>query len=155
MAKSLIWAAVLIVSAVLFVGCSDDPSGSSATPPSIAPPPVADVEGIWVGRGTVTGGTQQRVGRKFNLVLTLSQVDSEVTGAVMTGLGMEWDATGTLNGQVLTFTLTQSQPCAGSYSGAGTASNGDSELTGSFSGTDCNGTLSADFTVAIKGSKTP
>jgi hypothetical protein len=163
MAKSLIWAAVLIVSAVLFLGCSDDPSSNSATPPSIAPLPVADVDGTWLARGSVTGGTQDPVGRgtqdpvgrKFKLVLTMVQVGSVVTGTVMDAGGFESDMTGTVDGQTLTFTLSQGKPCAGSFTGAGTASDGDTVLTGSYSGTDCNGTFSADFTAAKKESNKP
>jgi len=155
MAKSLIWATVLIVSAVLFVGCSDDESGNVATPPSVAPPPAADVDGIWVGRGSVTGGTQIPEARRFKLALTLSQVGSGVTGKVVNVGGLECDVTGTVNSQILTFTLTQGKPCTGSFSGAATASDGDTVLTGSYSGGDCNGTLSADFTATLKGSQKP
>ena len=152
MARSFIGAAFLIVSAILFVGCSNNEGSGNLVPPvSLTPPVVADVNGLWRVQATATAGTQLPVGRTFSFVMTLSQVGSTVSGTVMNSVDLVTDVTGLVNGQILTFTLTQGAPCAGSFSGAGTASNGDTVLTGSYSGSDCNGTLSADFTATIKG----
>ena len=144
MVKSGIWAAVLVVSAVFFVGCSDSPA-----PLSLGLTPEAVIEGFWVGQGNVTGGTMVPVGRRFDLSMTVSQVGNGVTGKVLNNAGSEFDLAGTVNGQNFTFTLTKDKPCAGTFSGSATAMNGNTELTGSYSGADCRGAISAEFKTAI------
>lgn len=145
MVKSGIWAAALLVSVVFFVGCSDSPA-----PLSLGLAPQTVIEGFWVGQGNVTGGTMAPVGRKFELSMMVSQVGNGVTGKVMNDAGSEFDLAGSVNGRNFTFTLTQGKPCAGTFSGSGAAMNGDTELIGSYSGTDCRGAISADFKTAIK-----
>ena len=144
MVKSGIWAAALVVSVAFFVGCSDSPA-----PLSLGLTNEAVIEGFWVGQGHVTGGSMVPVGSKFGLSMTVSQVGNDVTGKVLNDAGSESDLSGTVNGQNFTFTLTRGKPCAGTFSGSGTAMNGDTELIGSYSGTDCRGAISAEFKTDI------
>jgi len=55
---------------------------------------------------------------------------------------------GSVSGQTFTFTLTQNAPCAGSFTGHGTVAADDSTLRGSYSGSDCGGTVSTTITAA-------
>ena len=146
MVKLGIWAAALFMSTVLFVGCSDSPESLS-----LAPTPEAAVDGIWTLEGNVTGGTLVPVGSRFTLVMNISQLGNGMTGTVQSENGMRRPMTGTVDGQDLTFRITQGKPCAGTFSGSGTAMNGNTKLIGSYSGSDCNGSLTAEFTAGRGG----
>jgi len=144
MVKSGIWAVALVVSTIFLVGCSDSPA-----PLSLNRTSEAVIEGVWVGQGNVTGGSMAPVGSRFDLTMTVSQVGNGVTGKILNGDGSELSLAGTVTGQDLTFTLTKGSPCAGKFSGSGTAMHGDTQLIGDYSGTDCRGTISAEFKTSI------
>lgn len=150
MVKSSIGASALVLSMVILVGCSD-----SEAPLALNQAPEAVIEGYWVGQANVTGGSMDPVGSRFNLAMTVAQVGNGVTGMVLNEDGSELSLAGTVKGQDLSFTLTKSTPCAGKFTGSGTAMHGDTELIGSYSGSDCRGTISADFNTAINEQSRP
>jgi hypothetical protein len=97
-------------------------------PQSVRP----DVSGDWLAvfGDSASAGT---------LALHLNEgASGHVDGSYATTLGGTGTATGTLEGDSLSLTLTQASPrCPGSYSGVVTFSNGGAE--GTFSGKDCLG----------------
>lgn len=122
---------------------------TSRGPYSIQMDPIAPVAGLYEGTYTVpspSGGT-------FTGDLTLS-----IYRTGMTLGGSWWSAGGyggTLAGSVeagsVSFALTSSPPCAGSFTGTATATVAGSVLTGTFSGSDCDGAFSATFQATRSG----
>jgi hypothetical protein len=128
----------LLLAALILAGCggSDPTSG----------PPPTDLEGICTIRVT---GTQGDDDIDFTGEFDLSQDDLQVTGTWIWAEGTADEASGTVSGAVsginFDFTLTQVDPCAGSFSGSASFTVSD-QVSGSFSGSsDCNGNLEADF----------
>ena len=124
------------------------------------PPIDANLTGTWNVTLTVTGGVQAPVGTQFTQTFSIVQTGSSFTGTFSTVGGFSGSLSGTVSGQTflgqtfsLTVTLTQGPSCPGTFTGAGTASlallSSFSTMTGSYSGSDCNGTLAVDF-VATK-----
>lgn len=82
----------------------------------------------------------------INFMLTTS--GSAVSGSwTVPAFGNSGTIAGTITGSTLGFTLTQNFPCMGTYSGSGTIENGGLRLSGSFSGSDCQGAASGSFVV--------
>ena len=136
-----------VLAVIVLVGCDSDSGGGSTT--IISNSNDANVEGIWDGISVVTGGTQAPVGTSFTIIFTLSHAGNQVTGTAETAGGLVSPLSGSVTGQVFTFTITQGAPCTGTFSGVGTVSSGDTVITVSYSGSDCSGTLSA-IVVAVK-----
>jgi hypothetical protein len=101
----------------------------------------ANVTGTWVATLTVTGGTQGPPGTQFAAVFTLAQSGTRVTGTFATAGGGSGVMSGTVAGQAFSFNVAQNAPCAGTYSGSATVNGAETQLTGGYSGSDCNGTL--------------
>lgn len=80
--------------------------------------------------------------------VTLSQTGTDLSGTWSNDEGEAGTVEGTVAADaVATFTLTQQQPCAGSYSGTINISNGGNTLTGTYTGTYCGGSVRATFTL--------
>lgn len=109
--------------------------GSSPTEPTHA-----NVTGTWDAQIS-----SDRDG-DFTAVFTLSQTGTSVTGTYRTPGGASGDITGSVSGQVFTFTLTQTDPCSGTYTGSATVTSDNRRASGSYSGSDCFGSISASFT---------
>ena len=101
----------------------------------------ANVTGTWDATITVTGGTQAPPGTQFTGVFTLAQSGSGVTGTFSTAGGLSGQISGSVSGQAFAFTISQGAPCPGSFSGSATVNGSETQLSGSYSGSDCNGTL--------------
>lgn len=111
--------------------------------------PDANLTGTWNATLTVTGGVQAPVGTQFTATFTIVQAGSTFTGTFSTGGGFSGSLNGTVSSQTFSLTITQGAPCPGTFTGAGTANSTVTQMTGSYSGSDCNGTLAVDF-VATK-----
>jgi len=81
------------------------------------------------------------------LTFTLSHAGTSVTGTWSNSLGASGNGTGTVSGTTLTFTLSQTSPCTGTFTGNAAIQNSGARLSGSFSGSDCNGSGSGTFVV--------
>jgi hypothetical protein len=105
-----------------------------------------DVSGSWNITVTVTEGSRLPAGIRFSAVLSLNQAGSgEVTGNIgITGL-VTAEVTGTVSDNELDFEIRQGAPCIGRFEGSGTVTENCTKLTGKYSGSDCAGTLNADF----------
>ena len=126
------------------VGCDRSFSGLLDGPFTL---PDANLTGTWNATLTVTGGVQAPVGTQLTATFTIAQTGSTITGTFSTGGGFSGSLSGTVSGQTFSLTITQGAPCPGTFTGAGTApsSNTQNQMTGSYSGSDCNGTLAVDF----------
>ena len=101
----------------------------------------ANVTGTWDVTSTVTGGTEAPPGTQFTAVFTLAQSGTSVTGTFSTSGGLSGQIAGSISGQAFALTISQGAPCPGSFSGSATVSGSGTQLAGSYSGSDCNGTL--------------
>ena len=128
---------ILLFVPLLLLGCKKKDSSNPSPLPS-----TANVEGVWTGSmGSPVTTTQA-------LVLTLSQTGTSLTGTFNIENG---SATGTISGSVrgdiVTFTATQTTPCAGSYTGDADV-DGD-EMEGPLKGTSiCSGAFDGVFFVS-------
>lgn len=73
------------------------------------------------------------------------QEGSSISGTFVVDNGGSGNPSGRVSGSSISFNVDQQNPCDGSYSGSGSISEGASEISGSYSGSDCNGTLQADL----------
>lgn len=101
----------------------------------------ANLTGDYQGTATVQGAGQTQIH------ITIIQFGTSLSGTWSSDIGGSGTAAGTVNGANVVFTLTQTQPCAGSYSGTGTIQNNGARIVGSYSGDDCGTSLTATFTV--------
>lgn len=93
---------------------------------------------------SLTGWTQVPVGYQWTAVITAVQSDSSVSGTRVTSVGGGGQVTGSISGDNFNMTIAETSPCIGTYNGVGMV-NGN-QISGTYSGTDCYGTLQASFT---------
>ncbi|MFQ5719384.1 MAG: hypothetical protein ACE5IK_07520 [Acidobacteriota bacterium] len=128
--------------------CGGGGSGTGAVP---APPPqnltgtcVASLEGTRDGQPVTASAT-------YDLV----QDGTGITGTWSTDDGASGDLSGVISGATLTFTLTQTVPCAGTFNGQATASAG-SVVAGSYAGNSpCRGAEVIQLVITSCQPKTP
>jgi hypothetical protein len=132
---------LVVIAVFALVGCGGGGDGAN-TPAPI--PPTVDITGTWDASMTATGGTQLPVGSRWTVVLTAIQSGSAVSGTFSTAGGLVGQASGTVSGDDISFTVTQGPVCAGTFNGFGLV-NGN-QMSGTYSGADCHGTLQASFT---------
>ena len=131
------------------VGCPSSNLGDLLGGPFTLPD--ANLTGTWNVTLTVTGGVQAPVGTLLTATFTIAQTGSSFTGTFSTGGGFSGSLSGTISVQTFSLTITQGAPCPGTFTGAGTAANslggsiGVTQMTGSYSGSDCKGTLAVVF----------
>ena len=136
MKRLLLWGAFAAVLATSF-GCGDSDSVTGASP---------NAHGTWAAMMTTTGGTQAPPGTQFTVTFDFVQGGADVVGTYSTQGGATGILTGTISGQTLTFDASQSPPCDGNYDGVGTMNTESTSMSGTYSGSDCFGTLQATFT---------
>jgi hypothetical protein len=140
MKRILLWgafAAALMTS----LGCgSGSDSVTGASP---------NANGTWTATMTTTGGTQAPSGTQFTVTLHLTQAGADIFGTYSAQGGATGILTGTISGQTVTLNASQSPPCDGTYDVVGTMNSGSTSMSGTYSGSDCFGTLQATFT-AVK-----
>jgi len=118
---------------------------SGRSNPSAPAAPPAQVAGLWTASMTVTGGTEMAAGSQYGAMFTLSQSAAQIGGSFSAsgpGVAIWGGIVGTMTGSGFRFTLSQISPCPATFTGSGTVSANDSTLMGSYSGTDCGGTVS-------------
>jgi hypothetical protein len=127
--------AVLLAAAT---GCGSDADSVTGTTP--------DVHGTWTATMTATGGTQAPSGTQFTVTLELVQAGADIVGTYSAEGGATGIVTGSISGQTVTLSATQSPPCDGTYDSVGTMNASSTSMSGTYSGSDCFGTLTATFT---------
>lgn len=110
-------------------GGGDSPSGASSV----------NLTGTWDATYTFTGFS-------VGSAITLTQSGNNLTGTyVVSGGFPTGQVTGTVSGNNVTFHFAQDPPCLGTFNGSGTLSNNARRITGSYTGSDCSGSLSPTF----------
>jgi hypothetical protein len=104
------------------------------------------------GDGAVTGmyrGEAEIIGAEaVEVTFTLTEYLGGVTGTLTAADGTVGSISGTVNGTSLTFTITQTAPCAGMHDGTATIANAGDRLTGFYMGSSpCTGPTNANFVV--------
>lgn len=138
--------AVLTVIAVsALVGCGGGGGDGGGNPAPI--PPTVDVTGTWDASMTVIGGdTSLPVGYHWTGVFTVIQSDSTASGTFVTSVGGSGKVSGSVSGNDLDMTITQTSPCAGTYSGIGIVNSASNQMSGTYIGVDCYGIPQTSFT---------
>jgi hypothetical protein len=106
-----------------------------------APSQNADVTGVWDAVVTVPPGLQQ------NTTFTLTQTGTSVTGTVaLVGDPGTTPLSGTVAGQSFSFTVTDTGSCPGTSTGVAMVDESGTHMSGTYSGSDCEGSFSGTFT---------
>ncbi len=127
--------------AVLLMSCGAAASTNPGGPP-------AQVGGRWLANMTVTAGTEFPNGTTFSAFITVTQSGSALNGSFGIQGGYQGTVTGTVVANGVSFTLMPDPPCGGSFSGHGTVAANDSTMAGSYSGSDCGGSVSATISTS-------
>lgn len=102
---------------------------------------LAGVTGEWAGTAVIPGCCSAE------LTMWLEQGGTDLDGGWSLSTGEAGALNGTVTANMISLALTQTDPCAGSYTGTGQLRN-DGTITGSVSGDYCGFTVSWTFTVA-------
>jgi hypothetical protein len=141
--SKLLSKSLFTILALTILSCGGGGGGGDGNNPMT--PSDANVAGTWDALMTVTGGVQAPPGFQFTATFTLAQTGSSVTGTFATEGGLSGQISGSVSGTSINFTITQGEPCSGSFTGIGGVSGSGAQINGSYSGSDCNGSLSASF----------
>jgi len=134
----------LVVALLLASGCGDgDGSTASDTP--------VELNGPFLGIAVVMGGTAYPPNTSYPIVFDLVQAGDTLTGSYNTA-DSNTPTSGTLAGTIaergFSFTLTETVPCTGTFTGSATVSSSGISFGGAYSGADCSGTTEAGFNVS-------
>lgn len=141
--------AVLTVIAVfVLAGCWGGGDGGG-TPARM--PPSVDVTGTWDASLTIIAGESfLPVGYTWTGVFTMDQSDNTVfntvSGTFSTPIGGIGQISGYVSGDEVSFTSTQGTICSGFFNGFALVNAASNQMSGTYSGVDCSGTLQASFT---------
>lgn len=137
-------AVMAMIAVFVLAGCGGGGDGGGNPAPI---PPTVDVTGTWDASMTVTGGeTSLPVGYTWTGVFTVIQSDSTVSGTFSTPVAGVGKISGTVSGDDASFTSTQGPYCAGIFNGFAMVSAASNQMSGTYTGVDCSGTLWASFT---------
>jgi hypothetical protein len=117
----------------------------SVTTPAASQPPPSGLSGTYSGE--ITGNAR---GEVFKLQVTFTVVQSgvEIAGAWTTTGGTSGTVTGLLTeAGIQQLKAKQLNPCAGDFNGVAIIEGGGARLRGSYVGSDCDGSVTASFTV--------
>ncbi len=110
----------------------------------VEPTPTVDVTGTWSGTYSTS------LVPSGSITLNLTQSDADVTGTYITTEGNAGTVNGTVSGNTLNFTFTQTTPsCTGTFSGTATINGNTATFT--FTGSDCLGSHTNGQGDATKG----
>ncbi|MBN1998561.1 fibrobacter succinogenes major paralogous domain-containing protein [candidate division KSB1 bacterium] len=136
---------VLLFFSSLFIMCDKKNPTSSEEKPTDKPP-ACDMSGVWDIVLFVTGGNQMPTRTPFQATLVLKQTEKgNVAGTIAVEPGLTNQLTGKVYGTDFNFEILQNEPCTGQFQLSGTVTEDTTEISGTYSGEDCLGTLRADF----------
>lgn len=124
----------LVIAAALMAACDSYSSGPD--------------NGDGILSGAYTGAVHGTIEEPLDLVatFTLTEYLGTVTGTFTTDDGMAGSISGTVSGSNVAFTINQTAPCAGTFSGTATISDAGGRLMGTYSGdSPCTGAVTAIF----------
>ncbi|MBN1999717.1 right-handed parallel beta-helix repeat-containing protein [candidate division KSB1 bacterium] len=122
-----------------FIRCSKTSTNPEKDPPAYS------LNGTWYILITVTGGDKLPEGTQYSADVVLQQNENGAfSGTIDAGDKMTANISGQVSGIQFTFTIKQNLPCSGTFTGSGEFTENGRKISGSFSGNDCNGRLSAD-----------
>ncbi|MBV9080505.1 MAG: hypothetical protein JO102_05225 [Elusimicrobia bacterium] len=128
----------LLVAAVA-TGCSE--SSSVHTEGILPGQQIALVGGEYLGNFSTSSSPSA------DFQITLNQNGVNLTGSYRgRNDTVEGTVAGTVGADNFTYTLSQTKPCSGSFSGSGKVN--DKSLTASYSGSDCNGAQTGNISVS-------
>ena len=128
---------LLIGSLFLFPGCGGDSPTEAATGSQV------NVTGTFIGSYTATLSP----GVTYEGVLQLTQSGSQVTGTLTTTAGRSANLSGSISGSRITATFTYTDGCAGSASTTADVSSSGTQLSGTYTTTDCLGTYAGGYSL--------
>lgn len=126
----------LMVGAALLAACDSYSSGPD--------------DGDGVLSGSYTGTVHGTIENPLDLIVTftLTEYLGTVTGTFTTDDGTAGSISGTVSGTNVTFTINQTVPCVGTFSGTATIADAGGQLIGTYSGNSpCTGAVTAIFDV--------
>ena len=106
---------------------------------------------MWDLRLLAKGGAGTRPGEQLSATATLILSGSNVGGTLLMGDGSGGMVSGSLEGGILSFTLSQTTPCPGQFHGEAVLHGDGLELIGSIEGESCDGAFEAYFTARKRG----
>ena len=121
-----------LTAVLLLAACGDGGTG-----------PEINVTGTYMGNYTATSDP----GVTYEGVLQLTQSGSQVTGTLTTTAGRSANVSGSISGSRITATFTYTDGCAGSASTTIDISNSGTQLSGTYTATDCTGTYSGGYSL--------
>jgi hypothetical protein len=107
-----------------------------------------DLTGTWSGTLTGVRGDQGGAVVTDQLVFTLVQVGDAISGSFVTAGGATGELVGAIENNRYVYTVIQGGVCLGSFSGTATISGATGRLEGSYVGSDCAGSLDANFSAS-------
>lgn len=125
--------ALLFVSLGLLAACGGGGGGGGSTSRNISGTYTAALS------GTIAG-----VPFSDTATFTISQSGSTISGTWIVPGTADGSISGVVAGNDLTFSLSQINPCAGTFSGRATITS-DKAFAGNYAGTECRGSVSASF----------
>ena len=105
--------------------------------------PEINVTGTYIGDYTATSAP----GVVYQGVFQLTQSGSQVTGTLATNTGRSANLSGSISGSRITAPFTYTDGCAGSASTTIDISNSGTQLSGTYTATDCTGTYSGGYSL--------
>ena len=104
-----------------------------------------NLNGIY--KGTIQG-TQNGWSISMSVDMTLNQIGDRVNGTWNTSGGTSGTLSGDIQGDnIKDFTIIQSNPCSGTFTGSAVIYDNGEEIRGNYHGTSCYGTVSATVEV--------
>ena len=132
-------AATLLLAILSSFACAGSTDSLTGPPPTVT--------GTWNASVTANPVGDPFAAGQFTATFTLSQSGAAVSGTFTTSEGASGTVSGSVSLHTFTFTLTQTVPCDGTFSGAGTIIDAWTQMSGGYAGSDsCAGTFSASFT---------
>jgi hypothetical protein len=132
-------ATTLFLAILASFGCGGSTNSVTGDPPTVT--------GTWNATVTANPAAGPFAAGQFTATFTLAQSDAAVSGTYTTSDGASGTVSGTVSLHTLSFTLTQSAPCEGSFTGAGTIIDAWTQMSGGYAGSDsCAGSFTVNFT---------
>ena len=136
-------ALLAVIAVFVLVGCGGGGGGSSSPAPI---PPTVNVTGTWDTSIAAIGGTQVPVGYRWTAVISGIQSGSSLSGTMSSSGGFVGQLSGSISGDDIEFTSIQEPICPGTFHGIAMVNAAGNQMSGTYSGADCSGTLHASFT---------
>lgn len=126
------------------------PEGDAKTSAQSVTPPVTGSAAAGLS-GTFSGDIVAKAGQQtfsMRITFTIVQTGDQLAGAWNTTAATSGTVSGTVGGTAITgFRARQHNPCEGEFVGAAVIEGNGTRLRGSYTGTDCVGSVTASFVV--------